>query len=264
MAEPVVLIERSERVVSVTLNRPAARNAINRALARALWDAIAAAGRDPDVDVVVLTGADPDFCAGVDLKELSGEKSAPSDVEPTPGRGRDGLYRFIPQIDKPIIAAINGLAVTGGFELALQCTMLVASERARFADTHARVGIMPGGGITVQLAQAVGLRRALELSLTGNFLNADEALVAGLVNHVVPHRELLPFVRRLAADIVSNDQAGVRRLLRHYRDLADAASWPEAQLLEGLMAETWRLPADLVTRRQQVMTRGRTQRSRAD
>ena len=264
MAEPVVLVERSERVVTVTLNRPAARNAINRALARALWDAIAACGQDPNVDVVVLTGADPDFCAGVDLKELSGEKAAASDVQPTPGRGPDGLYRFIPVIDKPIIGAINGLAITGGFELALQCSMLVASERARFADTHARVGIMPGGGITVQLAEAIGIRRALELSLTGNFLNAEEALVAGLVNHVVSHQELLPFAQRLAADIVSNDQMGVRRLLRHYRDVANAASWPEAQLLEGLMAETWRPPTDLVARRQRVMTRGRTQRTRAD
>jgi len=264
MAEPVVLVERSERVVTVTLNRPAARNAINRALARALWDAIAACGQDPNVDVIVLTGADPDFCAGVDLKELSGEKAAASDVQPTPGRGPDGLYRFIPVIDKPIIGAINGLAITGGFELALQCSMLVASERARFADTHARVGIMPGGGITVQLAEAIGIRRALELSLTGNFLNAEEALVAGLVNHVVGHQELLPFAQRLAADIVSNDQMGVRRLLRHYRDVANAASWPEAQLLEGLMAETWRPPTDLVARRQRVMTRGRTQRTRAD
>jgi enoyl-CoA hydratase len=264
MAEPVVLVDSSERIATVTLNRPAARNAINRALARGLWDAIAASGQDPDVDVVVLTGAEPAFCAGVDLKEVSGEKPAPSDVEPTPGRGPDGLYRFIPVIDKPIIGAINGLAITGGFELALQCTMLVASERARFADTHARVGIMPGGGMTVQLAQTIGIRRALELSLTGNFLNAEEALIAGLVNHVVPHQELLPFARRLAADIVSNDQTGVRRLLRHYRDVAAAASWPEAQLVEGLMAETWRPPADLAARRQQVMTRGRAQQSRAD
>jgi enoyl-CoA hydratase len=96
---------------------------------------------------------------------------------------------------------------------------------------------MPGGGITVQLAQTMGIRRALELSLTGNFLNAEEALVAGLINHVVPHQELLAFVRRLAADIVTNDQAGVRRLLRHYRDVANAAGWPQAQLLEGLMAD---------------------------
>jgi enoyl-CoA hydratase/carnithine racemase len=120
---------------------------------------------------------------------------------------------------------------------------------------------MPGGGLTVYLAQTVGIRRAVELSLTGNFLSAEEALAGGLVNHVVPHDDLLPFARSLAADIVSNDQAGVRRLLRHYRDMANAATLAEAHLLEGLMSETWRPPADMVARRQQVMTRGRTQQS---
>jgi enoyl-CoA hydratase len=261
MATAVVRVDTSERIATVTLNRPESRNAINRELSRRLWDAIAEVGKDPDVDVVILTGTDPAFCAGVDLKELSGERATGADVEPTPGRGPDGLYRFIPVIDRPVIAAVNGLAVTGGFELALQCTLLVASERARFADTHARVGIMPGGGLTVFLAQTIGIRRALELSLTGNFLSADEALAAGLVNHVVPHDDLLPFARSLAADIVSNDQAGVRRLLRHYRDMANAATLAEAHLLEGLMAETWHRPADMVARSERVMTRGRTQQS---
>ena len=123
----------------------------------------ARAGADPDIDAVILTGADPAFCAGVDLKEISGE--LPSTAEDrAPGEGPErvsnGLYRFLPVIPKPVIGAINGVAVTGGLELALQCTFLVASERARFADTHARVGIMPGGGITVLLAQSIGLRRA--------------------------------------------------------------------------------------------------------
>jgi enoyl-CoA hydratase len=259
MTADVVLVETAERIATVTLNRPDSRNAIDRILSRALWDAIATAGQDPDVDVVILTGADPAFCAGLDLKELSGERAAPSDVEPTPGRGEDGLYRFIPIIDKPVIGAVNGMAITGGFELALQCTMLVASERARFADTHARVGIMPGGGLTVFLTQVIGVRRAIELSLTGNFMSAEEALAVGLVNHVVPHDDLLRFARSLAADIVSNDQAGVRRLLRHYREIAQVATTTEAQLKEGLMAETWRPPTDLTGRRQQVTTRGRAQ-----
>jgi enoyl-CoA hydratase len=259
MTAEVVLVEKAERIATVTLNRPDSRNAINRNLSRALWDAIAAAGEDPDVDVVVLTGADPAFCAGLDLMELSGEKAAPTGVEPIPGRGADGLYRFIPLIDKPVIGAVNGVAITGGFELALQCTILVASERARFADTHARVGIMPGGGLTVFLTQTIGVRRAIELSLTGNFLSAEDALAAGLVNHVVPHDDLLRFARSLAADIVSNDQAGVRRLLRHYREIAEVATTTEAQLMEGLMAETWHPPPDMGGRRQQVMTRGRAQ-----
>ena len=192
--EPVVLVDVADRIATITLNRPEARNALSRALGYALWDAVGAAGDDPDVDAVVLTGADPAFSAGVDLKEVSGE------IPPTDGpRGRrararsgstttgsTGSCRVIP---KPIIGAINGVAVTGGLELALQCTFLVASERARFADTHARVGIMPGGGIT-RAARAVDrrCRRAIEMSLTGNFVGAEEALRLGLVNHVVPAR----------------------------------------------------------------------------
>ena len=131
---------------------------------------------------MILTGADPAFCAGVDLKEVSGEvavRRGAARRATGPERDTNGLYRFLPVIPKPVIGAINGVAVTGGLELALQCTFLVASDRARFADTHARVGIMPGGGITVLLAQSIGLRRAIEMSLTGNFLTAEEALDSG-------------------------------------------------------------------------------------
>ncbi len=195
---PVLLVEVADRIATLTLNRPDARNALSRALTFALWDAVLAAGDDPDVDAVILTGADPAFSAGVDLKEITGELPRTAE-DRAPGEGPErydnGLYRFLPVIPKPVIGAINGVAVTGGLELALQCTFLVASERARFADTHARVGIMPGGGITVLLAQSIGLRRAIEMSLTGNFMTAEEALGLGLVNHVVPHEELLPCAR---------------------------------------------------------------------
>ena len=262
MTEPVVLIDAVDRTRIVTLNRPSERNALNRALMYALWDAVAEAGEDPGVDAVIVTGADPAFCAGVDLKEVSGE-TPPSAPPRGPGEGperdRNGLYRFLPVIDKPIIGAINGAAVTGGLEIALQCTFLVGSERARFADTHARVGIMPGGGLTVLLDQSIGLRRAVELSLTGNFLTADEALVLGLVNHVVPHEELLPLARRLAADIAGNDQRAVRRLLVHYRQIANAATLEEAHLVEGMMAETWQwAPREVAERRAEVTARGRS------
>ncbi len=260
--EPVV-VERTDGIATITLNRPEARNALNRAVMHALWDSVLAAGDDPGVAAVILTGADPAFCAGVDLKEVAGE-TPPSAALREPGQGpeRDtnGLFRFLPLIDKPVVGAINGAAVTGGLEIALQCTFLVASQRARFADTHARVGIMPGGGITVLMAQSIGLRRAVELSLTGNFLTADEALALGLVNHVVPHEDLLPFARRLAADMVGNDQRSVRRLLRHYRQIANAATLDEAHLLEGYMAETWEVvPSQVGDRRAAIMERGRSQ-----
>lgn len=260
---PVVLVETDDRVTTITLNRPEARNALNTELSRGLWDAIERAGDDPDVDVVILTGADPAFCAGVDLKELSGESPRPEGIEPLPGRDTNGLYRFFPLIDKPIIGAINGAAITGGLEVALQCTFLVASHAARFADTHSRVGVMPGGGITVFLAQTVGIRRAIELSITGNFLTAEEALRIGLVNHVVAHDELLPCARALAADIASNDPVGVRRLLRHYRQISNAATVDEAHLVEGYMAETWQRTSDDVARRRRtVMGRGRRHQDR--
>ncbi|MET0729325.1 MAG: enoyl-CoA hydratase [Acidimicrobiales bacterium] len=263
--EAVVLVDVEDRVATVTLNRPEVRNALSRAVTYALWDAVAAAGQDPEVDAVIITGTDPAFCAGVDLKEMGGESppsAAPRRADEGPARDENGLFRFLPVIEKPVIGAINGVAVTGGLEIALQCTFLVASERALFADTHARIGVMPGGGITVLMAQAIGQRRAVEASLTGNFLDADEALALGLVNHVVPHAELLPVTRRLAADIVSNDQRSVRRLLRHYRQIANAATLDEAHLIEGYLAETWQPGTSLVAeRRAEVTARGRSQTS---
>ena len=258
-----ILVDVADRVATVTLNRPDARNALNRALMYALWDATLDLGRDPDVDVLVLTGADPAFCAGVDLKEVSGESTSnlpPREPGAGPERDTNGLYRFLPLITKPIIGAINGVAVAGGLEIALQCTILVASEAARFADTHARVGIMPGGGITVLLAQSIGPRRAIEMSLTGNYLSAEDAASVGLVNHVVSHAELLPFAKHLAGDIVNNDQQGVRRLLQHYRSMANAATLDEAHLIEGYMAETWTPGTSTAgARRAEVTARGRAQ-----
>jgi enoyl-CoA hydratase len=264
-AEPIVKLDIEDLIATVTLNRPAARNALSRAMIHALWDAVAAAGADPGVAVVILTGTDPAFCAGVDLGEMGGAEPLRRAGPAGPGRDASGLFRFLPVLDKPLIGAVNGAAVTGGAEVALQCTFLVASERARFADTHARLGVMPGGGATVLLTQSVGLRRAVELSLTGNFLTAEEALRLGLVNHVVPHAELLPFTRRLAADIASADQRSVRRLLRHYRELANAATLTEAHLMEGLMAETWQPgTSQVAARRADVIARGRAQAARAD
>ena len=149
-----------------------------------------------------------------------------------------------------------------GFELALSCDLLVASDRARFADTHARVGVMPGWGLTVLLPQAVGIRRAREMSLTGNFMTADEALRVGLVNHVVDHDELLPFTRRLAADIVGNDQPGVRRILATYAAVADG-TLAEGWATEAAMGRSWLADRDVTggvaARREGIMARGRQQ-----
>ena len=252
----VVLYEVADRVATVTLNRPEARNALSSEVRRALPSALRHADADAGVDVVILTGADPAFCAGIDLKELG---SGEHDI----GAAAGNVGRPFPTMAKPVIGAVNGVAVTGGFELALNCSFLIASERARFADTHARVGIQPGWGLTVLLPQAVGVKRARELSATGNFLDAQMALTWGLVNHVVPHDELLPFCRQLAADIVSNDQAGVQRILRTYDEgtLVDGVSaWEiEARFSREWLQAGGGSAAEVEARRRSIMERGRAQ-----
>ena len=256
----VVLLEIRDRIATVTLNRPEARNALSSEVLRALTARLGEADGSDDVDVVILTGADPAFCAGLDLKELGssarnlGGGAGPS----TPATNR--LQGPFPQMTKPVIGAINGVAITGGFELALNCDFLVASERAKFGDTHARVGVMPGWGLTVLLPQAIGVRRAREMSFTGNFVGAAEALQLGLVNRVVAHADLLPTARQLALDIIGNDQPGVRQIRRTYAAITrDQSGWD----IEATDGAAWRrsmFSADKVAeRRDGIMSRGRDQ-----
>ena len=257
----VVLSEVRDRIATVTLNRPDARNALSRAVIKGLRAAVRDAQASDDVDVIILTGTDPAFCAGLDLKELGsggGEVTGTQPDADTPVAERGPL----PPGPKPVIGAVNGAAITGGFELALACDFLVASDRARFADTHARVGIQPWWGLTVLLPQAIGVRRAREMSATGNFCDAQTALDWGLVNHVVPHADLLGFTRGLAADIASSDQRAVRQIYATYA-AGSQVSVGEAWLVESDAAAAWQGqgldPAEIERRRQGVVDRGRTQ-----
>lgn len=257
---PVLLSTVADGVAVLTMNRPERRNALDRELTRALAHGIAAADGDEAVAVIVLTGADPAFCAGVDLTELGDDATASRNrFAATPG---DAPMRPWPRTTKPVIGAVNGAAVTGGFELALQCDFLVASERATFGDTHTRVGIMPGWGLSVLLPPAIGLRRAKEMSLTGNFIAAGEALRLGLVNHVVAHDELLPFTLSLAADVAGNDARSVRALLEGY-DAVAATTTAEGLRIEAARAADWNrdpaATADVARRRQAIIDRGRSQ-----
>lgn len=196
MSETVVLTQRREDGVAlITLNRPAARNAVNVELATALIDAVASS---QDARCIVLTGNDPAFCARLDLRNLGADKLA-------------DLPRFIDAVANsavPTIAAVNGPAVTGGFEIALACDFIVASERARFADTHLRVGVYPGP-VLVDLPRRISMAKAREMSLTGNFVDAETALRIGLANHVVPHGELLSLALELAGAIAEQPPAMV-------------------------------------------------------
>ena len=249
-----VLVEVDDLVAVVTLNRPERRNAISGKLLAGLRDALAELDARADVRAIVLTGADPAFCAGLDLSEL-GQPGGPF------AGASSGAV--IPELTTPLIGAVNGAAVTGGLELALACDFLVASDRATFADTHARVGVMPGWGLTVALPEAVGLRRAREMSATGNFIGAPTALEWGLVNHVVPHDDLLGFSRRLAADVASADPGALRAILATYREGALVTAW-EARQVEARAHKTFHaggIDAGLIaSRRDAVIRRGRTQR----
>jgi enoyl-CoA hydratase len=242
-------------VATVTLNRPERRNAISGNLLTELRTTMAELGDSPDVRVIVLTGADPAFCAGLDLTEL-GQADSPL--------ARAASGPVLPQLRKPLIGAVNGVAITGGLELALACDFLIASELARFADTHARMGIMPGWGLTVELPAAVGVRRARQMSATGNFVDAATALTWGLVNHVVPHAELMDFTRRLAADAASNDPAAVQTIFATYREVAQVTG-AEALSVERAANRRWHTGGidreEVARRREAVIQRGRSQSS---
>jgi enoyl-CoA hydratase len=253
--DSLVLLDVADGVAVLTLNRPDARNALSPELIALLQHLCAQCDTRDDVAAMVLIGADPAFCGGIDLKRLAA--------------GTSGAVALIgdsafPAHRKPIIGAINGAAVTGGLELALACDFLIASERARFADTHARVGVMPGWGLTVALPQAIGLRRSKQMSLTGNYVDAATALAWGLVNEVVAHEELLPRARQLAVDIASIRPACVQEIRSIYDEVALRIG-DEARLFETQRSRTWMAEQfdrdQLATDREGIVRRGRSQLS---
>ncbi len=261
----LVLVERGDGIAVITLNRPEARNALSSALLGALRRALAEVGWDDSVRAVILTGSDPAFCAGLDLKELS--QRSDSSLLDDPAEAEDiPTGRPWKPLGKPVIGAVNGVAVTGGFELALNCDFLIASERAAFADTHTRVGVLPGWGLSVLLPQLVGFGLARRMSFTGDFLPAPEALRAGLVTEVVPHDELLPTARRVAASIAANNIPAVNTLLASYRSI-EAAAQGDGLSIEAGTSIDWRRAGGsqgLADRVGGVFARGRAQVAGAD
>jgi enoyl-CoA hydratase len=210
MAEPL-LIDTDGPVRVLTLNRPEARNALSGALIRALYAALVDADEDGDVRVIVLTGTDPAFCAGVDLKEAARD-------------GADYFAQFddtdcisqVALVRTPVVGAVNGATFTGGLEVALGCDFLLASERAVFGDTHARVGVLPGGGMTARLPNAVGSGNARRMSMVGEVVDAGRALAMGLITEIVPHDDLLARATALARSIADVPPEVMRPLKQMY------------------------------------------------
>ena len=261
----LVLAEVADGVATVTLNRPEARNAISSELHRELDETIEGLDARDDVGCMVLTGADPAFCAGMDLKALASEERAVQQQrQRTPTRQTAGM---MPPHQTPIIGAINGPTVTGGLELALCCDFLIASERARFADTHVRVGVMPGGGMTIRLPKLIGIDRARRMSLTGDYVDAETARDWGLVVEVVAHEALVDRAREIAATIAAIPAEYVGELRRGY-EMMQTLSGDDAIAAENRWSRRWMEErfdqARLTTEREKIVARGRAQTTGLD
>jgi len=232
----------------LTLNRPEARNALDGALISALYQALVAADAEPGVGAVVLTGADPAFCAGIDLKEAARDGAAYFD--------KHRAEPCIPQVARmatPVIGAVNGATFTGGLELALGCDFLIASERAVFADTHARVGILPGGGLTARLPPLVGQGWARRMSYAGEVIDADRALRIGLVTEVVAHDRLLDRAVEVAA-MVAEVPAETMRALKGVYVSGTAGTIGAALAAERTAADEQRPDLALLEQRRAAVT----------
>jgi enoyl-CoA hydratase len=213
MAYDTLLVERSdEGFATIVFNRPDKLNTLSIRLRQELAAAVDALQADAGVRVLILTGAGRAFTAGLDLDEWA-----------APGVSAAAAYEHdavatLQRFTGPVIGAINGLAITGGVEIALACDVLIASSTARFADTHVKVGLLPGWGGSARLVARIGLHRAKELALTGRFLAADEALAWGFVNRVVAAEQLRPEAEALARQMLT----GVPAALVAYKRLLDS------------------------------------------
>src|SRR5580704_8347346 len=235
-----LLYEVREQIATVTLNRPEAMNSLDPGTLAELNDAFQRANEDDDVRVVVLSGAgNRAFCTGSDLKKTMPPKQ--SFAELTFGRPKF-LYPFAGmEIDKPTICAVNGYALAGGMELALACDIRIASTNAQFAQSEVCVGSIPAAGGTQRLPRTVGLSDAMLMMLTGDRIDADQALWIGLVSRVVPLKDLARTAREIALKIAANAPLAVRavkRLVREGLDLPLLSAIQTEQFALGLLRDT--------------------------
>ena len=197
-----VILEKKDGIAKITLNRPEALNALDEELLAELVAALDDIENDDNVNVVILTGAGCAFSAGRDLKGIL--------------EGREWVggarYKALEDLSKPVIAAVNGFCFTGSLELAMCADIIIASENAVFGDTHARFGIVPGGGQTQRLPRQVGAKKAKELMFTCDRISAQEAERIGIVNKVVPAEKLEEAAREMAEKILQNDPEAIRQI----------------------------------------------------
>ncbi|HSB67532.1 MAG TPA: enoyl-CoA hydratase-related protein [Anaerolineales bacterium] len=200
-----ILIETRERVGLVQINRPKARNALNRTVLLELVEALEAFDNDPTIGAMLITGDIQAFAAGADIKEMA-EASAVEMLT----HSHIPLFDRVRGIHKPIIAAVSGFCLGGGNELAMACDMIIASETARFGQPEINIGVIPGAGGTQRLTRAVGKALAMEMVLNNRWLSAQEALQYGLVNRVVPVERYLEEAFQLAGEIAARAPLAIR------------------------------------------------------
>ncbi len=235
-----IIVEYHGNVALITLNRPEAYNALNHDLSTAIVRTFDELATNASVHVIVLTGAGKAFCAGVDLKELTANPG----VLKEGGMGTDSpMVKALRNCGKPIIGAINGAAVTGGFELALACDFLYAATNARFADTHARVGLLPGWGLSQKLGRLIGINRAREASLTGNFIDAETAMAWGLVNKLCSPDTLIEDTLAAAQQIAESNPQTISAMRSLMND-GDLLALGDALELEGARGIAYMEQAD--------------------
>ncbi len=242
MPDTPVVLDLRGAVAILRIDRPEALNALSSAVRRGLIDGLARLDADPAIRVAILTGTGRAFSAGLDVRELAAagrDVSAEVDAE--------NVVAAIERFSKPLIVAVNGLAVTGGLEITLACDIVLAAEEATFADTHVKVGLTPGWGLSQRLARVVGVHRAKELSFTARTFSAREAASWGIVNEVVPAAELLDRAVALAGDIACWPPEGVARMKAMIdgglaRPFGEALAWEAVQASRANAAVTIAVP----------------------
>lgn len=217
-----VLGERHGAVAVITLNRPKARNALNRALLAALHEQLREAVADDSVRAIVLTGNGPAFCAGADLREALDTPPGPDGFWMQYERSGQSLelHRLLPKLPKPVIAAVNGFALGGGCGVAMSCDLVIASDQATFGYPEVAQGLV-AAMVMVSLSRIVGRRQALDLLLTGRKLTPDQALELGLINRVVPHDELLQQAIAYAEEVAAHSANALRMTKSLYYNIAE-------------------------------------------
>lgn len=264
MSDNVLQAVHRDGLAVLTINRPDAMNALSSDVRNRLAEAIAEANADPDVGAIILTGAgDRAFSAGLDLKELAQKQGAVARAVSDDPRFNPALAIEGSKI--PVIGAINGMAITGGFELALSCDILVAATTARFADTHVKAQLIPGWGLSQKLSRIIGPSRAKEMSLGGGFIDAETALAWGLVNRIVPPEQLLEAACHLGKAIAAHSRDMVcqyKALIDHglLMPLGDALAFEQrasSEFNEKVRAE------DIASRRASVQDGNRSDQAKA-